>query len=348
VISSVVVESHLGKNTTKSRGLFHYNLLVPVLGRLVLAIGGAPCAESALELLLPLCLEVNGIFSAVFDRPQRVVIGSSNNAELQVPRGGSVDHDEETEELTKEHSVEWGLIHHQLFRQVCADEDHIETSQQQLSLLLSLAHSPMNLPTFNFCARCACVGLLPDSRVESEDNNQNDIAAVNWWRLAANQGDPEAILSLGIMYQMGRGVQQSLKKAIACFEHAISLGSIPAMVALGLEFLRVNETVDGAPLLGSELSSKHRKDRATLLLERAAVTGHRDAVCLTTVLVIEDIEMIPEGTFMQESLLNRAKQAETRLTKAINEGDSTAGELLKKLRLAVLSEKVSIMANSAL
>lgn len=59
------------------------------------------------------------------------------------------------------------------------------------------------------------------------------VAALRWFRLAAEQGHPGAEYRLGDLYRRGDGVPRDLERALALFEKAAGGGSHAAEVALG-------------------------------------------------------------------------------------------------------------------
>ena len=57
------------------------------------------------------------------------------------------------------------------------------------------------------------------SVLDIEMNNTKEIA-FNYFKRAANQGNPSAITNLGICYQNGEGVPKDITKAKQCFEES--------------------------------------------------------------------------------------------------------------------------------
>jgi TPR repeat protein len=65
---------------------------------------------------------------------------------------------------------------------------------------------------------------------------QNDAEAVRWFRLAADQGNADAQLHLGFMYDTGRGVSQNDAEAVRWFRLAADQGNAGAQFALGTKY----------------------------------------------------------------------------------------------------------------
>jgi len=63
---------------------------------------------------------------------------------------------------------------------------------------------------------------------------RNDIAAVKWWRLAAEEGDPQALFLLGQAYEKGAGTGGTIDamKAVNLFKDSAACGYEPAVNAL--------------------------------------------------------------------------------------------------------------------
>ena len=60
--------------------------------------------------------------------------------------------------------------------------------------------------------------------------------AVKWYWKAANQGDAESQLQLGICYVLGKGVPESSETAVEWFEKAAKQGNVEAQYRLGLQY----------------------------------------------------------------------------------------------------------------
>ncbi|KAG0233564.1 hypothetical protein BGW42_007399 [Actinomortierella wolfii] len=65
---------------------------------------------------------------------------------------------------------------------------------------------------------------------------QNDVEAVTWFRLAAEQGDADGQVQLGVMYRDGKGVERNYTEAISWFRKAAEQGYTPGQVHLGLMY----------------------------------------------------------------------------------------------------------------
>jgi len=61
---------------------------------------------------------------------------------------------------------------------------------------------------------------------------RDDAMAIEWFRKAADGGDPKAQCSLGVMYVTGRGVTQDVDQATAWFNKAAAQGDEDAVEAL--------------------------------------------------------------------------------------------------------------------
>ena len=57
---------------------------------------------------------------------------------------------------------------------------------------------------------------------------EDDAEAVKWFRKAAEQGDADAQVNLGLMYANGRGVPEDYVRAFAWFNLAAAQGFEPA------------------------------------------------------------------------------------------------------------------------
>jgi TPR repeat protein len=100
--------------------------------------------------------------------------------------------------------------------------------------------------------------------------------AAGWYKLAADQGDPEALYALGRLYIDGRGVEKDAARAAELFRQAGDLGQVTALRELGYLHLRGE---------GAE------KDefRAAAYLTRAANGGDSDAQFTLGGLFVEGI-----------------------------------------------------------
>ena len=67
---------------------------------------------------------------------------------------------------------------------------------------------------------------------ERQGGPQDDLEAVKWYRLAAEQGDLDGQYNLGLSYQEGRGVIQSNEKAYAWWSVAATSGDSMAQKEL--------------------------------------------------------------------------------------------------------------------
>ena len=66
---------------------------------------------------------------------------------------------------------------------------------------------------------------------------QDYFEAVKWYRKAAEQGDAKAQLNLGAMYAVGRGVKQDYVEAVKWYRKAAEQGYAKAQVILGFSYI---------------------------------------------------------------------------------------------------------------
>ena len=64
-------------------------------------------------------------------------------------------------------------------------------------------------------------------------NNGDYAGALKIWQPKADQGDPDAMTNIGVLYQYGLGIPRSMKKAAAMYERAAQLGFVTAQYDLG-------------------------------------------------------------------------------------------------------------------
>lgn len=64
----------------------------------------------------------------------------------------------------------------------------------------------------------------------------NYAAAINGFTLLAEQGDLNALTHLGVMYQLGFGVDKDITKAIRFYKAAAEKGDAPGQYNLGLMY----------------------------------------------------------------------------------------------------------------
>jgi TPR repeat protein/uncharacterized RDD family membrane protein YckC len=96
--------------------------------------------------------------------------------------------------------------------------------------------------------------------------NNGRLEALQWYRRAADQGDPDAINSIGFYYQHGLGeLQQDYAKARAMFEQAAAKDWPPAINNLGLLYEK-----------GQGVDRDYAKARE--LYERAAANNHAQSM----------------------------------------------------------------------
>ena len=92
------------------------------------------------------------------------------------------------------------------------------------------------------------------------------VAAVRWFRLAANQGSAEAQTNLGVFYSKGEGVVKNHAEAGRCFRLAANQGSAEAQYYLGVWYSK-----------GEGVVQNHAE--AVRWLRLAADQCHADAQC---------------------------------------------------------------------
>lgn len=66
--------------------------------------------------------------------------------------------------------------------------------------------------------------------------NGDYAAAMSYWRPLADHGDALAQISLGMMYESGKGVPQDYAQATAWYRKAADQGDIGAQLRLGLAY----------------------------------------------------------------------------------------------------------------
>jgi uncharacterized protein len=67
---------------------------------------------------------------------------------------------------------------------------------------------------------------------------QDDLRAVNWFRLAASEGDAPAQFNLGVMYAEGRGVPQDYAEAVHWYRLAADRSHAQAQYNLALLYAK--------------------------------------------------------------------------------------------------------------
>ena len=92
----------------------------------------------------------------------------------------------------------------------------------------------------------------------ADENGRDDVEAVRWLRLAADQGLAEAQYNLGIMYAGGRGVPRDAGQAARWYRQAAEQGLAGAQYNLGAQYA----VGDGVP---------RDEQRAATWFERAAL-----------------------------------------------------------------------------
>ena len=80
--------------------------------------------------------------------------------------------------------------------------------------------------------------LPPDQDRQRKDREleQNDAKAAEWFRKSADQGNADAQVNLGVLYENGDGVQQDYSKAAGWFMKSADQGNADVEVNLGLMY----------------------------------------------------------------------------------------------------------------
>lgn len=97
------------------------------------------------------------------------------------------------------------------------------------------------------------------------DKAEENEAAIELYRAAAEQGNVEGELGLGVMYAAGEGVERDQEQALYWIQRSAEHGHAPAMEVLAGVYLR------------GELGLPVNRDRAVSLLQQAADSGHAPA-----------------------------------------------------------------------
>ena len=122
---------------------------------------------------------------------------------------------------------------------------------------------------------------------------RDDVDAVRWYRLAADQGSAEAYVRLGFMHADGEGVAADPGEAVRCWRRAADLGSADAQFMLGAKYLE-GEGVPENPVF------------AHMWLTVARANGHdRAAEGLGLVETLMTPEQIRRATELASAYLGR-------------------------------------------
>jgi len=68
----------------------------------------------------------------------------------------------------------------------------------------------------------------------NERNAGNNVQAVNWFRKAADAGNPRGMTQLGIMYEQGKGVTKDANEAFRLFHKGAEAGNVRSMIEVGI------------------------------------------------------------------------------------------------------------------
>lgn len=88
----------------------------------------------------------------------------------------------------------------------------------------------------------------------------DDLEAVKWYRKAAEKNNPEATLSIGVCYHLGKGVEKNLQEAVKWYRKAADLGNGAAMWNLGCCYEKgegVEKNIDQAVYWYKKGADKH-------------------------------------------------------------------------------------------
>lgn len=90
--------------------------------------------------------------------------------------------------------------------------------------------------------------------------------AVELFEKGASQGDPNAMVCLGVMHEDGQGVEQSYTRAVALYRKAADMGLATAQYNLGCSYASGGQGVDQSYAMAQEWWTK------------AAAQGHQSAL----------------------------------------------------------------------
>ena len=93
-----------------------------------------------------------------------------------------------------------------------------------------------------------------------EEEMADDLEAAKWYRKAAEKNNPEATLSVGVYYHLGKGVEKNLQEAVKWYRKAADLGNGAAMWNLGCCYEKgegVEKNIDQAVYWYKKGADKH-------------------------------------------------------------------------------------------
>ena len=93
-----------------------------------------------------------------------------------------------------------------------------------------------------------------------EEEMTDDLEAAKWYRKAAEKNNPEATLSIGVCYHLGKGVEKNLQEAVKWYRKAADLGNGAAMWNLGCCYEKgegVEKNIDQAVYWYKKGADKH-------------------------------------------------------------------------------------------
>jgi hypothetical protein len=123
--------------------------------------------------------------------------------------------------------------------------------------------------------------------------------AANWYRKAAEQGNPTAQNNLGVKYFNGQGVQQDYKEAAMWYRKAAEQGNASAQSNLGLMYINGQ----GVPY---DLVQAHKwLNLASGAGEQSAMEGKREIEASMTQKQIENAQSLAREWMAQSGVLTK-------------------------------------------
>lgn len=179
--------------------------------------------------------------------------------------------------------------------------------------------------------------------------------AVWWFNEAANNGVPNAIYNLGVLYHQGMGVDKSLEKAISLYRRAASLGHAEAQYNLGIaniegigvpynpgraarffESAALKGVVESAYNLGliyeNGLLGETRPDEALLWYKRAADAGSPEAQAALQQLVLSLGIQMDDVAGIVSAVENKSQARYQAVETGENARGETRAELISQIQ----------------
>jgi uncharacterized protein len=91
----------------------------------------------------------------------------------------------------------------------------------------------INAGTDSDVARCYELGFSAGRALADRVEDREGPEAMKWYRLAADQGSPEAQYDIGILFSFGYGVPRNDAEAVKWFQLAADQGNLNGQYALG-------------------------------------------------------------------------------------------------------------------